>query len=262
MNAYPNHVKRQLAAGQLALGMVLRQARTVDIATIAKTCGFDWISIDMEHTSLDLDMAAQIANASLAVGITPIVRVPGKEHYHASRLLDAGAQGIMVPHVDSADEARAMVSHCRFPPVGRRSLASVQPQVAFANLPADETIRKVDEEMLLVAMLESPEAIENADAIAAVAGLDVLHIGIGDLCAEMGIPGKFADPKVEEAFRVVAEACRRHGKHAGMAGIHDPVLAQKFVDLGFRFVAGGTDLNFLMAGARERAKLLRGLLKS
>ena len=91
MNAYPNHTKHQLAAGKLALGMGLRQARTCDIAAIAKTSGFDWLFIDMEHSSLDVDTAAQIANAALAVGITPIVRVPGKEHHHASRLLDAGA---------------------------------------------------------------------------------------------------------------------------------------------------------------------------
>jgi 2-keto-3-deoxy-L-rhamnonate aldolase RhmA len=261
MNVYPNHVKRQLASGGLALGMVLRQARTVDIATIAKTCDFDWISIDMEHTSLDLDTAGQIANASLAVGITPIIRVPGREHYHASRLLDVGAQGIMMPHVDTADDARLVVSHCRYPPIGTRSLASVQPQLAFASAPAEDAMRRVDEEMLVVAMLESPQAIENADAIAAVPGVDVLHIGIGDLCAEMGIPGRFADARVERAFHDVTDACRRHGKHAGMAGIHDPDLAQKFIGRGVRFVAGGTDLNFLMTAARDRSKLLRGLLK-
>ena len=123
-------------------------------------------------------------------------------------------------------------------------------------------MRQVDEELLVIAMLESHEAIANADAIAAVPGVDVLHIGTGDLCAEMGIPGRFGDPKVEKAVRDVADACRRHGKHAGMAGIHDPTLAQKFIGFGVRFVAGGTDLNFLMAGASERARLLRGLLKS
>lgn len=262
MTAYANQVKRQLAAGQLALGMVLRQARTVDIASIAKTCGYDWISIDMEHTSLDLDTAAQMAHASLAVGVTPIVRVPGQEHYHASRLLDCGAQGIIMPHVDTAEDARRLVSHCRYPPVGRRSLASVQPQLAFASVPAEAAMRQVDDELLVIAMLESPEAIANADAIAAVPGVDVLHIGTGDLCAEMGISGRFDDPKVEQAYREVTNACRGHGKHAGMAGIHDPALAQKFIGFGVRFVAGGTDLNFLMAGARERTKLLRGLLKS
>ena len=92
MQAYPNHTKRELAAGKLALGLGVRQARTVDIAAIGKTCGFEWLFIDMEHSSLDVDTAAQIASAALPLGITPIVRVPGKEHHHASRLLDNGAQ--------------------------------------------------------------------------------------------------------------------------------------------------------------------------
>lgn len=260
MNAYPNQVKRRLTAGELALGMVLRQARTVDIATIAKTCGYDWISIDMEHTSLDLDTAAQIAHAALAVGIAPIVRVPGKEHHHASRLLDCGAQGIIVPHIDTAEDAKRAVSYCRYPPVGRRSLGAAQPQLGFDSVPSDIAMQRVDAEMLVIAMLESPEAIANADAIAAVPGVDVLHIGTGDLCAEMGITGKFGDAKVEQAFRAVTDACRRHGKQAGMAGIHESGLVQKFIGMGVRFVACGTDLNFLMAAARERSTLVRGLL--
>ncbi|HKC44523.1 MAG TPA: aldolase/citrate lyase family protein, partial [Burkholderiales bacterium] len=105
MSVVPNQTKRRLAAGGLAIGLGLRLARTVDIATIAKACDYDWLFIDMEHGSLDVDRAAQIAVAALAVGVTPIARVPGPEHYHASRLLDAGAQGIVVPHVDTAAQA-------------------------------------------------------------------------------------------------------------------------------------------------------------
>ena len=102
--------------------MGLRIARSVDIATIGKTCGYDWLFIDMEHSSMDLDCAAQIAMASLPAGITPIVRVPGKEHHHSSRILDSGAQGIVVPHVDTAEEAKRVASQCRYPPIGKRSL--------------------------------------------------------------------------------------------------------------------------------------------
>src|SRR3954447_2352866 len=145
MNAYPNHTKHQLAAGKLALGMGLRQARTCDIAAIAKTSGFDWLFIDMEHSSLDVDAAAQIANAALAVGITPIVRVPGKEHHHASRLLDAGAQGIVVPHVDSVEEAQRVVSYCNSPPVGHRSIAVLHPLFEFNNVPPADFARMANE---------------------------------------------------------------------------------------------------------------------
>src|SRR3954466_6642802 len=120
MTAVPNHALRQLRAGKLAIGLGVRNARTVDIAQVAKTAGFDWLFIDCEHSSMDLDMAAQIAAASLAVGVSPLVRVAGFEHWHASRLLDNGAQGIVFTHVDSKEEAVRVANACRFPPVGKR----------------------------------------------------------------------------------------------------------------------------------------------
>lgn len=259
MDAYPNHTKRRLASGQIAIGMGLRQARTVDIASVGKTCDYDWLFIDMEHSPLDVDQAAQISMAALPVGITPIVRVPGKEHHHASRLLDSGAQGIVVPHVDTPEEAERVVSHCKYPPVGHRSVMGAQPQFAFRSLAVGEAVKRVNEETLVVVMLETPKAIANADAIAAVPGLDVLLIGTNDLCAEMGIPGQFADPRVEEAYRSVIAACRKHGKHPGMGGVYEHKLLEKYIGYGMRFILSGSDLSFLMAGARERSGFLRGL---
>lgn len=259
MEAVPNHTKRRLASGGLALGMGMRQARTVDIATIARTCDFDWLFIDMEHSSLDVETAAQIAFASLAAGITPIVRVPGHEHYHASRLLDSGAQGIVAPHVDTPEQAQRIVHACRYPPLGHRSVAGAQPQLGFGSMPVGEATRLVNEETMVVVMLETPKAIANADAIAAVQGVDVLLIGTNDLCAEMGIPGKFTDPRVEDAYQKVIAACRKHGKFPGMGGIYDPPIMQKCIGLGMRFILSGSDLSFMMAGARERASLLRSV---
>ena len=115
MEPATNHTRKRLAAGEVALGMGARQARTVDIAAIARGCDFDWLFIDMEHSSLDVDLASQLAMASLGAGITPIVRVPGHEHYHASRLLDNGAQGIVAPHVDTVEEAQRIARACRYP---------------------------------------------------------------------------------------------------------------------------------------------------
>jgi 2-keto-3-deoxy-L-rhamnonate aldolase RhmA len=259
MDIVPNHTKRQLASGGLALGMGMRQARTVDIATIAKSCDFDWLFIDMEHSPLDVETAAQIAFASLATGITPIVRVPGHEHHHASRLLDAGAQGIVAPHVDTPEEAQRIVDACRYPPLGHRSVGGPQPQLNFRSVPVGEATRLINAETLVVIMLETPRAIANADAIAALPGVDVLLIGTNDLCAEMGIPGQFTDAKVEDAYRKVIEACRRHGKHPGMGGVYDPPIMQRFIGLGMRFILSGSDLSFIMAGARERSAILRGV---
>jgi 2-keto-3-deoxy-L-rhamnonate aldolase RhmA len=257
--AYPNHTKQRLAEGKLALGMGLRLARTVDIASIGKTCGYDWLFIDMEHNSMDVDTAAQIAMAALPVGITPIVRVPGKEHHHASRLLDSGAQGIVVPHVDTVEEAERAVAYCKYPPIGHRSVMGTLPQFAFRSAPVGETTTLANQQSLVVVMLETPEAIAKADAIAAVPGLDAILIGTNDLCAEMGIPGQFADPRIEDAYRKVIAACRKHHIHPGMGGVYEPRLMEKYIGYGMRFILSGGDLSFLMAGARERANFLNGL---
>ena len=259
MDQVTNHAKQRLAAGELALGMGVRQSRTVDIATIARTCGFDWLFIDMEHSSLDVDLASQLAMASLGAGITPLVRVPGHEHYHASRLLDNGAQGIVAPHVDTVEEAKRIASACRYPPIGHRSIAGAQPQLGFRSVPVGEATKLVNAATLVVVMLETPKAIANADAIAQVEGVDVLLIGTNDLCAEIGIHGNFTDPRIEDAYRTVIAACRKHGKYPGMGGVYEPKLMEKYVGMGMRFILSGNDLSFLMAGARARAELLRGV---
>src|SRR6266513_372827 len=229
---HPNLAKQRLKEGRLALGLGLRQARTVDIA-------------------------AQIAAAAPGMGVTPIVRVPGHEHYHATRLLDNGAQGIVAPHVDDAAQARRIAEACLYPPLGKRSIPGAQPQLAFKPIAPAEATRLVNEQILVVVMLESPRAIENAEAIAAVPGVDVLLIGTSDLCAELGILGQVGDARVEAAYRRVIDACRRHGKHPGMGGVYDPPHMEKYVRMGMRFILGGSDLSLLMAAAKERAGFLR-----
>jgi 2-keto-3-deoxy-L-rhamnonate aldolase RhmA len=261
VSTVPNHALRQLRAGKLAIGLGLRQARTVDIAQIAKTAGFDWLFIDCEHNSMGTDTAAQIACASLGVGITPVVRVAGKEHWLSSRMLDNGAQGIVVPHVDTELEAKRIADHCRFPPIGHRSMGGGLQQIGFASLPVGETAKVVNEETLVVVMLESPRGIENCEAIAAVKGIDALLIGTNDLCFELGIPGQFNDPRVEDAYRKMIAACRKHGKFAGMGGMYTGELIQKYVDMGVQLILSGSDFSLLMQAGAQRASLVRGFEK-
>ena len=258
MSVVPNHTLRQLRAGKLAIGLGLRQARTVDIAQIAATAGFDWLFIDCEHSSMELDTAAQIAAASLAVGVTPLARVPGFEHWHASRLLDNGAQGIVFPHVDSADEARRAANACRFPPAGKRSMGGGLQQVGFAAMPVGDMARAVNEETLVVAMIESPQGVANCEEIAAVPGIDALLIGTNDFCFECGIPGQFNDPRVAEAYRKVIAACRKHGKFPGMGGMYTPELLERHVGMGAQIILCGSDFSLLMQAGTARAALVRG----
>ncbi|MEM7405011.1 MAG: aldolase/citrate lyase family protein [Pseudomonadota bacterium] len=254
-----NAAKARLEAGELALGVGLRQARTFDIGKIMKTCGFDWLFIDMEHNSMDVDLAVQISVAAQDAGITPIVRVPGPQHFHASRVLDGGAQGIVVPHVDTPEVAAAMVDNCKYPPVGHRSVTGALPQLDFATTPLAEATQAINAATLLVIMLETPEAIGNADAIAAIPGVDVLLVGCSDLGMEMGLPGQPEHREIEAALRTVVTACQRHGKYAGLGGVYTPSLLERYVSLGMRFILGGNDIALMMAAASERTRFMRGL---
>ena len=254
-----NHAKERLEAGELALGVGLRQARTVDIAKIMKTAGYDFLFIDMEHNSMSIDLAAQISVAAQDAGITPVVRVPAFEHFHATRALDAGAQGIVVPHVDTrrgrgAHGKQLQVSADR-PSLGHRRPAPAGLQPA----PLGEATAAINAATLLILMLETPEAVDNVEAIAAVPGFDVLLVGTNDLCMEMGIPGQLDHPRIGAAFERIVAACRAHGKYAGLGGVYDPALMQRYLAMGFRLVLAGSDLTFMLAAAKERAAAVRAM---
>lgn len=259
MKVIPNHVKQKLAKGELALGMGLRQARTVDIALIAQACDFDWLFIDMEHNSMSMDTAAQICAGALAVGVTPMVRVPAHESFHATRLLDTGAQGIVVPHVDNAEQARRVVDFCRFPPLGHRSIPGGLPQTRFATLPVTETVELINRETLVVLMIETVEGLRNVDEIAAVPGVDVLLVGCTDMAAELGLTGQLGHSQVKSAIDTVCAACARHGKVSGVGGVYDEALMAEYVAKGARLILSGSDLTFMMAGARARSSMLRSI---
>ena len=261
MSTVQNHALRQLREGKLAVGLGVNVARTVNIAQIGKTAGFDWLFIDCEHSSMDLDMAAQISAASLAVGITPVVRVAGLEHWHASRVLDNGAQGIVFPHIDTAEQAQRAANACRYPPIGKRSMGGGLQQLGFASMPVGDAARIVNDETLVVAMIESPEGVANCEQIAAVKGIDALLIGTNDFCFECGIPGQFNDPKVADAYKRVIAACRKHGKFPGMGGMYTPELLQRHIEMGVQLILSGSDFSILLAAATQRATLVKGFRK-
>lgn len=251
-----NNALEILRNGGTALGAGVRMARTIDIGKAMKTAGFDWLFIDLEHSSISLDTAAQIAAAALDADIAPFVRVPKGEFSLATRMLDSGALGIVVPHVETADEARQIVAELRLPPLGRRSYSGMNLQREYQLGSRVEATAAVERMTMIVVMLESPEAVAQADAIASVEGVDVVLIGTNDLCTEMGIAGEHAHPRVVEAYEQVIAACRRHGKVPGAAGV-DSDLMSRYVVMGARFILAGVDLGFLMQGAKARADFLR-----
>ena len=262
MATLPNPAREKLETGGLALGFSVRMLRTVEVAPAAKAAGFDWLWLDCEHGTLSLEAAAQIAVAALECGIAPIVRVPNGEYSLATRILDNGALGIVIPHVDDADEAREVVQKLKYPPVGHRSIGGIGPHYALRSLKVGDAAAAMNAANLTIVMLETPTAIENVEAIAAVPGIDVLLIGSNDLCAEMGIPGEFTHDRLAEAYRRMIEACRRHKKHPGMAGIYTESIMQRYIEMGTRFVLGGGDAAILMAGASARAANLKKMVSA
>ena len=256
-----NIAKEKILNNELCLGVGLRQSRTVDIGKIMATSGYDWLFIDMEHNSMDIDIASQISVAAQDAGITPIVRVPDFAHHHATRVLDCGAMGVVFPHVDNADIAKKLVSYCLYPPKGHRSMTGVLPQLDFKQQPIADVASIIKKNMLIVIMLESPEAIENVDSIAAVDGVDVILIGTNDLCMEMGIPGDYSNPKVKDAYTKVIEACKKNGKTPGMGGVYNEELMSVYIKMGMRFILSGSDLSFMMQSASQRSNKLRSFLK-
>lgn len=261
-----NHAKSKLDRGELALGVLLRQARTVDIGRAMKTAGYNWLFIDMEHNAMGVDIATQIAVAAQDAGITPLIRVPGFEHHHASRALDCGAQGIIAPHVDDAATAKRIVDACRYPPLGARSVYGVAPQLGFAAHPPAETAAALNASTLVVVMIESRTGVANAAEIAATPGVDVVLVGASDLTMAMGVPGQFDHPEFDAAMAAVAGACQSAGVHMGLGGIYDPAVIQRYMakgdQFGARLVLAGGDLGFLMTAASAQAKALRNLAQS
>ena len=250
----------KLRAGELSIGVGLRQARTVDVAKIMKTAGFDWLFIDMEHNSMDMDMAVQISVAAHETGITPIVRVPGYEHYHATRALDGGAQGIVVPHVDDAIIAAQIASNCRYPPIGHRSITGALPQLNFQTHTLKDATETINRETLIVVMLETPTAIDNAEEIASVPGIDALLIGTNDLTLEMGIPGELDHANIVAAYERVITACEKHNKFPGMGGVYSPDIMQTYISMGARLILAGNDVSFLLESASQQASRVHGML--
>jgi 2-keto-3-deoxy-L-rhamnonate aldolase RhmA len=255
-----NAAVERLKAGELAVGIILRQARTVDIAPVMKACGYDWLFLDLEHNSMDLDMAVQISVAALGAGIAPVARVPARQLWLATRILDGGGLGIVVPHVDTPEEAKSVAAALRYPPVGHRSVAGGLPHFGYEKLGLAETCAAINAATLVVVMLETPQAIANADAIAAVPGIDALLVGTNDLAMELGIPGGFGDERIVAAYQTVVDACRKHGKHAGVGGIADDALLRKYIQMGVKLVLPGSDLAFLQMAATERAATMRSFL--
>jgi staphyloferrin B biosynthesis citrate synthase len=255
-----NPVKEKLRAGGVALGITVRVSRTPDIARIAKTTGHDFIFIDGQHSIFNLESTVAIAHAALGIGMTCLVRVQNVDDPNASLLLDNGAAGIIYPDVSTPAQAQKAVDMCKFPPIGKRSVVGGYPHFDFASVPLSESVPQLNEHCLVVCMIETVEGLNNVEKIAAVKGVDVIHLGSNDLLANMGKPGKFDDPDIVVAQERVIKAARANNIIAGCGGNRDVERQVAAIKRGALFVTTQTDVGFLSASASQWTQGVRKAL--
>jgi 2-keto-3-deoxy-L-rhamnonate aldolase RhmA len=232
-------VKLALREGSLVVGTFVFEFDTNGIGRLAAGAGAEFVVFDAEHTGWGWETIGRLV--STTGGTEPYVRVPGTERTAISRALDVGARGVMVPMVESADQAATIVSWATYPPDGVRGAAFGIAHDDYARADNTAYMRWANAENLILAQIETVRGLGAVEEIAAVAGVDVLWVGHYDLTNSMGIPGNFEHPDYLAALDRVAAAARDHGKYAGfMAG--SPSEAAMLVERGFSILAYGGDL--------------------
>ena len=229
-----------------ALGTWIKLPATESVELIA-LAGFDFIVIDLEHSAMDLESAYRHIGTALFAGIAPIVRVPALDGGVVQRLLDAGAEGIMLPHVDTVEQAEAAASAVRFPPHGSRGVGSTSRAGRWGAMPREDYLRYGNEEVVLIAQIESATGARNAGDIAEVDGVDCLLIGAADLSTSEG--RSEADPHVVELIAGAIRDTKAVGVPIGNAGGASAGAVQAAVDAGYTFTLMGNDASMLGAAA-------------
>src|SRR5437764_9040556 len=255
-----NPVKARMRAGDVALGLNVRIGRSADIVRVAKATGHDFLFIDVQHSIFNIETIAHMAHTALAIGVAPVVRVRGIDDPDVSLLLDNGVTGIVYPDIANAAQARRAVEVCKFPPIGKRSVAGGYPHFDYRSIPLTQSVPQLNEVCLLVCMIETVEGLDNVEAIAAVEGVDVLHVGSNDLLVDMGKPGKFDDPDIIAAQDRVIAAAKKHGIFAGCGGNRDIERQVQAIRRGAQFVTTQTDIGFLSAAANAWTQGVRKAL--
>lgn len=252
-----NAALERMRTDEVALGLVVRLARSGEIAAIAKTSGHDFIFIDTQHALFSLETIGHIAQAAIGCGVAAIVRVPRYDDPDIAKLLDAGVSGIVVADVANAEQARKVVETCRFPPLGKRSVQSTYSLTRYRPYPIAALLREIEEKTLVACMIETTEGMGNLGEIAGVEGVDVVHLGCTDLLADMGKPGAFDDPELLGIVHRLISVCRDKGKFAGLGGDRNLARLAGFIEKGLRFHTTQTDITYLIEAATQRARALR-----
>ena len=245
-----NPVKAALRAGQPQVGTWLSTGNLMATRVLARI-GFPWLTVDMEHSPIDWSTAGTLFGAIADAGCVPLARVPRGDHDHIKRVLDAGAFGIVVPMVNTVEQAKEAIAAAKYPPVGNRSLGGTLHALNFAATPGDY-YRRANDEIMVVLQTESPEGVENAEAIYSLPGVDAIFVGPNDLTAQMRSP-EGVDPTPDE-LEAMLQRVLATGKQVGTpVGLHVQSVddVRRRTGEGWQFIALGSDLRMMTHTAQK-----------
>jgi len=246
----PSAIRQRVLGGETVLGAMVFEFFAPGMPQVLKSAGCEFALFDMEHAGLGFETLKMLAAGCRGVGIEPLVRVPRSEYHFMARALDVGVYGVMVPMVESADEARRIVEATHYPPVGRRGAAlGVAQDDYHSGGDVKAKLAALNVRTLVIAQIESERGLAHLEAIASTPGIDVLWLGHFDLTNFLGIPGEFDSPKYLDAVKAVVAAARRHGKGLGFMAA-DAGWAQRYRDFGFNMIAAGLDSALLQSAVR------------
>ena len=255
-----NLTKERLLKGETVYGCGLQVYRSPEVARTFAAAGFDYVFIDMEHGAFDLETVQDMIKASLESGITPIVRVGELLYSLVARLLDAGAQGIILPRVEDPKLLETALGWLRFPPVGVRGYGVNPTMTGYEAHTFTEIIEHQNRQTLAVVQFESVAALERADELLSVKGLDVIMVGPADLSISLGIPGQFENPKLLAALDRLVEQCNKHGVVPGIQ-TRGLAMAKDCAARGMRFIGCSAEHGLLLEKARETVGQLKAAKK-
>ena len=253
-------LKSKLKNDGLVIGTMISEIRNPNLAFMLAQCGFDYFIIDTEHGAYSPETVSNMIAAARGAEISVIVRIPEIRRETIMKPLDSGAAGLLVPMVNTAEQAQEIINYAKYPPMGNRGAALSRAHSLYRRPNAAEYLEKANETTFIAVQAESPEAIENLEAIAATPGIDSIFVGPFDLSVSLGIPGQITHPEEVEAITKVIEVCRQNNI---IPGIHmsDAGTLKEWIEKGMRFVSFSSDVDLLAKAGQENLVRLREGIK-
>lgn len=252
-----NRTKRMLKEGKTVIGTMVSDVRSPSIAQMLATAGFDFFILDTEHGPFSIETVQDMALASRGAGINFFVRVPTRfGHHNLSRPLDAGAEGLLIPQVETIEEVRNIVRATRYYPLGKRGMALRRAPNEYAKGNPRELTQLVNNEVLIILQIESKIAIDNLEELISIEGIDAVLIGPNDLSQDLGVPGEINHPIVQEYIQKLAEKCNKVNFPWGIH-LENPSDLIPWIEKGMRFIMCSSDISMIVDTGSNLVKTLR-----